>query len=365
MGRQRSSQPTHQSKPPSVIATPNRRRKPQKQQNTPATPVSSATPATQSQKLTQATCTEHPGSTQNPGSQSQIHQLQPEDSPKKDKTKNLIWTAGMECSAIEMYVKAVESGKRGEAGFKPKVHQSVAIELAKEFPGVKFTVAKVKSKFSQSFKKVWDAFSACKGASGFGWNEAECMVTASKEVWNSFLVSHPNAKRFKNTPFPEYSDYQVIFEGNTASGVLRRTSGTELIDAPEEDAPTGDNQDPAEDADVRNRPTQTSTQRPGVRPPRRHRVTSGDRSENSINRLAEAFLASNPQPKDAESSIAMRAMEKFQDHFADHLSLEELVAGFDVLKNESNASTFLAIRSNDHAQAWLEKQIDSQMSSAN
>ncbi|OAV85656.1 hypothetical protein PTTG_01720, partial [Puccinia triticina 1-1 BBBD Race 1] len=114
-------------------------------------------------------------------------QTQPEDSPEKDKTKNLVWTAGMERSALEMYVKAVESGKRGEAGFKPEVHQTVATELATEFPGVEFTVPKVKSKFNQTFKKIWDAFAACKGASGFGWNEAECMVTASEEVWNAFL----------------------------------------------------------------------------------------------------------------------------------------------------------------------------------
>ncbi|OAV93515.1 hypothetical protein PTTG_00833, partial [Puccinia triticina 1-1 BBBD Race 1] len=245
-------------------------------------------------------------------------QTQPEDSPKKDKTKNLVWTAGMERSALEMYVKAVESGKRGKAGFKPEVHQTVAIELAIEFPGVEFTVSKVKSKFNQTFKKIWDAFTACKGASGFGWSEAECMVTALEEVWNAFLVSHPNARRFKNTPFPEYQDYQVIFK---APGV--------------DDAA-------AENSDAQ----KTVSQHPGVRAPRRHRITSGYRFENSIERLVDAF-------NQEEISPIHTAIKKFQDHFATGLSMEELVAGFSVLETKAKAKAFLAIRDHDHAWGWM------------
>jgi hypothetical protein len=41
---------------------------------------------------------------------------------------------------------------------------------------------------NQSFKKTYNAFVACKWASGFGWNKAEGMVTASEDVWNGFLV---------------------------------------------------------------------------------------------------------------------------------------------------------------------------------
>jgi hypothetical protein len=61
----------------------------------------------------------------------------------------LIWTPAMEKIALEIYVKAVEAGKRGKAGFKPKVHCWVSLELIKEFPGVEFTDKKVKSKLNQ------------------------------------------------------------------------------------------------------------------------------------------------------------------------------------------------------------------------
>jgi hypothetical protein len=60
-----------------------------------------------------------------------------------------IWTPAMEKSALELYVKAVEVGKRVEAGFKPEVHQWVASKLQKEFPGMEFNDKKVKSKLSQ------------------------------------------------------------------------------------------------------------------------------------------------------------------------------------------------------------------------
>ncbi|OAV89188.1 hypothetical protein PTTG_09579 [Puccinia triticina 1-1 BBBD Race 1] len=284
MARPQSSQPTYQAKPLKLHVTPKRAGQARKEKNSQASLATPATPSNQTQQSSQATGT---------NSQSQNNQTQIEDSPEKNKTKNLIWTAGMERSALKMYVKAVESGKQGEAGFKPEVHQSVAIKLAKEFPGVEFTVGKAKSKFNQTFKKVWDAFLACKGASGFGWNEAECMFTASEDAWNSFLVSHPNAKQFKNTPFPEYSDYQVIFEGNTASGVLRCTSGNKTINACAEAVPSGDDVNSAEDLENGNQPTQTTqTQRLGVCPPRQHQVTSGNRFESSIDCLAEAFLAS-------------------------------------------------------------------------
>jgi hypothetical protein len=67
---------------------------------------------------------------------------------------------------------------------------------------------------------------ACREASGFAWNEKECMVTAAKDVWGPFLISHPAAKKFNNTPFPEFHKFTVIFGGNSSTGVLRRFSAT-------------------------------------------------------------------------------------------------------------------------------------------
>ncbi|KAI9623883.1 hypothetical protein KEM48_009255 [Puccinia striiformis f. sp. tritici PST-130] len=135
----------------------------------------------------------------------------------------------MKKSVIELYVKAVKASKRGEGGFKPKVHPHVASELLKEFRGNLFDSTKVKSKYTQGFKKTYNAFVACKGASGFSWNKANCMVVAPDNVWDEFLL-HPCARQFRNTPFPEYNEYQIIFEGHTAKGDIQSPDKPPLND---------------------------------------------------------------------------------------------------------------------------------------
>jgi hypothetical protein len=136
---------------------------------------------------------------------------------------------------------------------------------------------------------------ACQGASGFGWNNQECMVTTTKDVWNTFLVSHPAAKRFKSTAFPEYHELTVIFGGNAATGSLQRLSATAVIDTREElerpnmSAPTG------EDNQVATRGSQQSD----VRPSCQHQITSGNQYKNSIDSLISAFESSQDHvPKD-------------------------------------------------------------------
>jgi hypothetical protein len=129
--------------------------------------------------------------------------------PIKGNKRNLQWTGAMEKAALKLYAEAVLAGQKSDGGFKAKVHQEVATKLNEQFPGSDFTVKRCKSKLSQvsidfvifgvcdttlmyvrmkSFKKEYNAFVATKAASGFGWDEVRSEVTASKEVWDSFLV---------------------------------------------------------------------------------------------------------------------------------------------------------------------------------
>jgi hypothetical protein len=41
--------------------------------------------------------------------------------------------------------------------------------------------------------------------------------------------------------------------------------------------------------------------------------------------------------------------------------MDELVAGFGVLENKAKAKIFLAIRNNDHAWAWMSREIDTKL----
>ncbi|KAI7948734.1 hypothetical protein MJO29_010399 [Puccinia striiformis f. sp. tritici] len=152
------------------------------------------------------------------------------------------------------------------------------------------------------------------------------MVTASEDVWAAFLVSHPLAKRFKNMPFPEYHELNVIFSGNAATGALRRGAvakeGFDECGEPGEDPnDSPENRQPAAAGDS-DQATRSIRARPGVCPPRTHCVTSGDRFESSIKRLVDAFIASQDNSAGGEVSKIVLACAKFQDSFADNLEME-------------------------------------------
>jgi hypothetical protein len=51
------------------------------------------------------------------------------------------------------------------------------------------------------------------------------------------------------------------------------------------------------------------------------------------------------------------SMDKFQDGYASQLSIDNLVAGFSVLENDSKAQVFLAIQDKSRGCACLRSQI--------
>ncbi|POW12383.1 hypothetical protein PSHT_08133 [Puccinia striiformis] len=120
-----------------------------------------------------------------PETPSQSNTSQPTNGGRNPK---LIWSSAMEKSALRLHVQATEAGKRSDYGFK-----------------------------AETFKKEHDAFEACRAASGFGWDNTQCELTACKEVWDQFIVSDPAARRFRNQPFPEWHDLAIIF-GTVATG---------------------------------------------------------------------------------------------------------------------------------------------------
>ncbi|KAI7933768.1 hypothetical protein MJO29_016723 [Puccinia striiformis f. sp. tritici] len=125
----------------------------------------------------------------------------------------LLWSGPMESMMMDLYIQAVERGKRSDSGFQSSTHKHVTRELEKHFPEVAHSITdkKVKSKLSQGFKRDYEAFLALKDASGFGWDDITGVVTTSVEVWERYLVSHPNARKFWGSPFPEFHKLDLIF----------------------------------------------------------------------------------------------------------------------------------------------------------
>ncbi|KNZ55418.1 uncharacterized protein VP01_2686g1 [Puccinia sorghi] len=101
--------------------------------------------------------------------------------------KKLMWSGPMEMIILDLYAEEVSKGRKADSGFQTFAQVEHVLNANK-----------VKSKLSQGFKK-------------FGWDKISCEVTASDAVWNKFLLSHPNAKKFQGTPFPEFRKLEIIF----------------------------------------------------------------------------------------------------------------------------------------------------------
>ncbi|KAJ7851311.1 hypothetical protein B0H14DRAFT_2350369, partial [Mycena olivaceomarginata] len=67
-------------------------------------------------------------------------------------------------------------------------------------------------------KGAFNAVRKLRDLSGFGWDDGLKMVTASDEVWELYLATHENARKWRKTRFPLYDDILIIVDGIVATG---------------------------------------------------------------------------------------------------------------------------------------------------
>ncbi|KAI7956209.1 hypothetical protein MJO29_007608 [Puccinia striiformis f. sp. tritici] len=280
-------------------------------------------------------------------------------------SKKLLWTGPMESMMMDLYIQAVERGKRSDSGFQSATHKHVTRELEKNFPGVAhiLTDKKVKSKLSQGFKRDYNAFLALKNASGFGWDDITGVATAPAEVWDRYLVSHPYARKFWGSPFPEFHKLDLIFGDIMATGEHARSisqQGLQLnadLNTPGE-AQLGDQTNPA--------PPPPSAS-PTAYLSRSH--SKKDAIVKALNGLV-GFLQTSKnqaeqrhQQREATTSAPsvsnlQLAMSLYQEVHAEEASQHEALAAFKVFRSDINAQIFTSIREKDLQSEWLHEQID-------
>ncbi|PLW14678.1 hypothetical protein PCANC_18352 [Puccinia coronata f. sp. avenae] len=287
--------------------------------------------------------------------------------PKKNKsgTQNcLLRTGPMEVMMLDLYVQEVKKGKRSDSGFQSSTHQFVAQELRKAFPDVDqlLTHVKVKSKLSQSAKRDYNAFVACKAASGFGWDKLTCEVTASNDMWEKYLGSHPNAKKFQGVPFPEFWKLEIIFGSLAATGQASQSVSQLGLVLP-------DNIDTSMEGEGNPVPLPTQPS-PNPTPSPTNYLSHSHTKKDNVAFALEGLTGYLMQQQDCadectrqhdtefaaihaasqalsqsvnSQSNVQRAIALYQESHASKGSQQEALAAFKVLQDEVNAQVFITI----------------------
>ncbi|OAV92840.1 hypothetical protein PTTG_02066 [Puccinia triticina 1-1 BBBD Race 1] len=269
--------------------------------------------------------------------------------------KKLRWTGPMEVMLLELYVQEVEKGKRADNRFQNTSHRHVAQQLREAFPEIKqlLDYNKCKSKLNQLFKKDYDTFLACKEASGFGWDETLCEVTASHDVWERYVAVHPNARKFWGVPYPEFRNLDKIFGTSLATGEGSRSLGQRLLmpsQPAEPDRPEG--MEPQ--SDQNNSPTNYLS--------RGHKKDSIASAISGLvgymNTQREEHAQRIQQRAANNQSNLQRAMALYQEVHAEEASQNEQLEAFRIFRDDLNAQMFTSILDKDLRTEWLHREMD-------
>ncbi|KAH9453278.1 hypothetical protein MJO28_013391 [Puccinia striiformis f. sp. tritici] len=289
------------------------------------------------------------------------------------KQHKIMWTPEMENTALELYVRAVQDGKRSENGFVPDTHRSIARKLNDLFPNVDLDEKKVKSKYNQGFKRDYDTLKALRSACGFEWNDNICEVIASDEVWNQHLSSHPQARKFRNNPFPQSRQLELLFgpfgpSGSRVGGECMaitamttqtfgaiRNSENGFICKNDNSTGISEGTTPLSRARSRSRsPTR-------IRP---HFITSTERILSDVPPpppllpLPPTGLDHQHRPRFFyELTKVEQAVDQLQEEFAHLLNEIELLKALSILESDTKAQVFLRLRTHDLRIRWLQQQF--------
>ncbi|EJD03268.1 uncharacterized protein FOMMEDRAFT_20420 [Fomitiporia mediterranea MF3/22] len=146
------------------------------------------------------------------------------------------WTADQEALLIQTLKKAKDDGLQAESGWKPVVWSLAVEALAgteSESGGVRKEVKHVRSRFHR-LKSAYQEVKKIRESSGFGWDPVQHLATAPANVWETYFVSHKNAKPWRKKSFPLYEEMAELVEGIVADGrgAFRPSQNTQTSGTP-------------------------------------------------------------------------------------------------------------------------------------
>ncbi|KAK0573121.1 hypothetical protein LWI29_003276 [Acer saccharum] len=133
--------------------------------------------------------------------------------------KYKVWTSEESNELLKLMVDAATHGWRDSNGLLSKITvERKILPALNEKLGCQKTYPQYLSRLKW-FKQRYNNFSQLmRHSSGFGWDPITKKFTASDEVWEDYLKSHPTHKNYRTDTFVDYEDMRIAIGNGTAVG---------------------------------------------------------------------------------------------------------------------------------------------------
>ncbi|KAI9452920.1 Myb/SANT-like DNA-binding domain-containing protein [Lactarius psammicola] len=309
--------------------------------------------------------------------------------PKPKEEKNVTkWSCVDEATLVHTLAEQKTKGNWGDNNPKKSAWTACEIALAgseKVSGGSAKAQPVIKSRW-QRLKQEFDIVKKLRGLSGFGWDDAQQMVTASDEVWEDYLKvkEHHQHQKFQQKKFPLYDEIADLIDGTRATGANAFRAGQVSIYAKNLPTPTQSFDESAIDpllwsssdnvekaTDVTDRVPRKPTRKPGASfydsddasseveeftplPSKRKRSESESKSaSNTMDEPPKVAKVMNPLPLPANTNTPSDdrrgdAIAYIEKKFQDELSDIDFAEAFELfVANQEFAKAFMGLKSDN------------------
>ncbi|XP_058094584.1 L10-interacting MYB domain-containing protein-like isoform X2 [Magnolia sinica] len=145
--------------------------------------------------------------------------------PSQDGVSKADWTTPRDAYLVELLIEQQNAGKRSNMGWSKEAWKYVVDAFNKRFR-LHHNVQQLKSRIAQ-LKKNYYIVKQLISHSGFAWNSVMHTVTADDDVWDRYLMTHPEARPLRKTGLPLYEILGTLFEEGRSQLSMHRQEESE------------------------------------------------------------------------------------------------------------------------------------------
>ncbi|XP_077212718.1 histidine--tRNA ligase, cytoplasmic-like isoform X2 [Tasmannia lanceolata] len=155
--------------------------------------------------------------------------------------KNFFWNGEMDKILIKSLLHQISEGNKIPNGFKDVAYNATAHEVNQHF-GLHLTKDHIKNRV-KTLKASYKSLNNLLGESGFGWDSVTKSISVSKEVSDTYIIAHPESKRFLTQRHELYEVMHDVFGEDHTNGQRTRSNKDARVPTPRE-SDNGDSSSP-------------------------------------------------------------------------------------------------------------------------